>query len=210
MNPIFGTSVQFASSAEEFAKFDGTTIGKLFADLQLVTNSQYTQLETGASLQPQLFVITPRLRNDQPIVGIVPLYYGDADEKEFVMRVYIPSVLTYHSAIGAATITEAWMVSLEKEQITSNWREKINAMQRPSQHPDRIEIVMLQVFDNVGNILEAVARIERAENQPPKLDEWTRRVVIAGNSKNESTGQSVDPIRDTLKLIRESTTGGRG
>src|SRR5881396_2848760 len=83
------------------------------------------------------------------LVGIPPRYFDSADGKDFLTTVVLPTVIRGFSVRKLALILSSWVV---KAEVTPEMREALGREQSPldvapSQHADRIEALLVNVYD---------------------------------------------------------------
>jgi hypothetical protein len=100
------------------------------------------------------------------LVGIDPEFMASPTTKAILAEQVIPGVLREQNAIAAAFVSSAWMGTYDNTKMGIGDKHL-----RPSQQPDRQEVVML----TLATALEAkslTAPIIRHEDGPPTLGEW--------------------------------------
>lgn len=112
-----------------------------------------------------------------PVMGLVPQegenvmlaldgrwLENDETKHRLVTEVMIPAI----NGIGAktlATVFSAWVAQAPKGS-------KIEDLPRPSESPDRKEVVVITAMDSF-NVKTWMIEILRSEDSPPELAEWT-------------------------------------
>jgi hypothetical protein len=90
-----------------------------------------------------------------------------------------------------AIISSTWMVELKGDPPEKD--DMLAGRLRPSQHPDRIEAVVLLVADQeITHVWRA--KIIRSDDGPPDLEPWELQPVAA-----ELSGRMIDPWRYLLR-----------
>jgi hypothetical protein len=141
-------------------------------------------LEEGKSLGPHLYI---HLRNT-----LLVLPYKDPDYRKeiFLKQLAIAQILIARKAgtfLGASSSSEAW-VSMGKNAMT------LHSVMKPSQDPDRIESVLLQVWGSDGKAVFRGYELLR-EGSKKKLGK-----LLMTNENNSFTIKSwIDPA---FRIIR--------
>lgn len=88
---------------------------------------------------------------------IAPPDFDGDDAKDFVSAV-VRNVLRRDRAEWVLHISEAWMLFLPADAEIPD--------ERPSEHPDRVEVVLYQLEDHEAGTVSASQRIIRSERKP--------------------------------------------
>lgn len=116
---------------------------------------------------PVALIDTPR---GIGVVAIDSDYFADYESKRALAELVLPTLVREHKARKLALVTSAWMSFLadRPEARDAMTRGKL----RPSQDPERIEVVWIIVMD--AEVKRAwSAPILRSRRKPPRLGPWT-------------------------------------
>lgn len=111
-----------------------------------------------------------------------------------------------------AFVSTAWMLL---EHNTEEFRKYVEehgkapstydegGLTPPSQHPDRVEIVMAAILEPEEHV-EVVSKIERPEGETPRLGEFRPMHELLGideedASKAQAAGRFVEPLQEALR-----------
>jgi hypothetical protein len=116
--------------------------------------------------------------NDEHILIATP--WNSDKEKDIVVK-GLRQMFAAKQVKRFAFIVEAWVASISQSGITPN----TYAGPRPSEHPDRREVLMINAEDRDGSQIMGWYYILRPEHGPPKLsplevkpyDQFTGRMV---------------------------------
>jgi hypothetical protein len=125
------------------------------------------RLEPDEDWQPVLV----GLAEGGPVILAFPIIEGAKDQLVEVLAV----IAQAHEFKAMAILTPVWSVGVHMEDSTEEERQDViehGLEVPPSQHPDRVEAVMLQTLDaEVMRFYHAL--ITRRPGQHPLLGEWT-------------------------------------
>jgi len=111
-------------------------------------------------------------------------FVGDAGKDQQVQ--VIRQIIEQMGITQLALVQSAWAVTVEAK----DFHPEVGLEQRPSEHPERFEMVALSVMDKDKTIFYE-AKIKRDDLKPPTLEPWTRA--------KDATGRFVEPLMDALK-----------
>lgn len=118
------------------------------------------------------------------VAAFDPAFVSNATSKDDMARA-MGMLVQQARADACAILLSAWMVQIDKEEADEN------GIPRPSEHPERVESLILQVID-AGHYEAYNATILRDGEQPPALTDWER--LDDGTGKNMS-GRFVDTLQ---------------
>lgn len=141
------------------------------------------------------------------ICGIDPALFKGDEQRDLLARFIYSAILGHRGDLGdlgyegdrsrsipavrAALVMTAWMVkAVEGEPLSA----------RPSEHPDRFEVVTLVACD-LEEVYAASARIRRRTNKPPLLLPWDD-FSPDPEKKQSIAGPWVDIMRTSLHQVR--------
>lgn len=139
---------------------------------------------------PVALIDTPR---GIGVVAIDTDYFADYESKQELAEQVLPALIREHKVRKIALVTSAWM------SVLADRPEARDAMARgelrPSQDPDRVEVVWITVMD--AEVKRAwMAPILRSRRKPPKLGPWTRHDESADSTLS---GLLVDSVIEALR-----------
>lgn len=121
------------------------------------------------------------------VIGIKTLLFADDAEKEETIST-LPALLSEHQATLAGMIMSSWMAPGDpfSDQYT-----------RPSEHPERQEILIVAGIDRQGADCQ-VADIIRRSSGGPLLSDWRRLGSETGGSEISLQSPWIDAVRAGL------------
>lgn len=143
-------------------------------------------LEPDDDIMPVLFL---RHGDEVTVAGIDPSFMNTIEDKDKLALAYIPIMVMQTKAEEFAFVTAAWTVKLPPER-----KDEMDIA--PSEHPDRVEIIMINTGDSEHQGLHSVV-VDRHESSAPTLQEW-----VAMDTDGEVTGRMFDSIRDAMMFNR--------
>lgn len=173
-------------------------------------------LNRDGGLQPiAFFRVGAQPRMQGPRVGmIVPvkLDMPNSDEGKDAVAEALRQIIKKLDADLVLMVLESWMVKPNEEEaayIQKHGEFKV----RPSQHPNRIEIVLFTLTKPNGDSWSCWAEIQRdaqnrpsIPNEPPKL-EYLQTGGRFGNLFTEEGGETDEPTAATTTIGTTNTTG---
>jgi hypothetical protein len=136
-------------------------------------------------------------------MGLMPLYMmTDDDSKD-----QIASAMTASLVVGRATeavfVSTSWAVVVDRDSIDDLELQRLKhgeVKQRPSEHPDRVEIVMLMHSTGEGTAM-IHANVTRYPDKPPTLGDWE-----GGELAERASGRFGKAVSLGLRFVREMPT----
>ena len=123
------------------------------------------------------------LFNDQTgMYKVLPSFTNDQD-KNLYFKLIIPTMIQENEVTMCGFILTAWAVD---DSLSSSKTEV-----RPSQHPDRIEILIIEALSADKN-LSILFKIKRQKGKHPILELWRQ-------DDEHSEGRFVEPIMKALQ-----------
>jgi hypothetical protein len=96
-------------------------------------------------------------------LGMVGLEFGNDLEKALAYTVVARNLIERHHAFVAATVNTAWLGSIVRDGELPQMR--------PSQDPERVEVLLIQAADWAGRTASWMGRITRGQTCP-LVEEW--------------------------------------
>lgn len=147
-----------------------------------------TFTEPDADWSPVAIVETPATI---AVVGIDPAFLADQESKHLLGEQALPALVRQHKARKLALVMSAWMSVVENRPGLAE--ALVRGELRPSQDPERIEVVWVVVMD--AEVKHAwMAQIRRSRRKPPKLGPWTQPP-----EGGELAGLMVDSVAEALR-----------
>lgn len=125
---------------------------------------------------------------------VIPLheYMNDDLSKNLLADVLLPMAIADFKATTAVMVVSTW-ISKTSSDLLNETGEYI----RPSQQPDREELVYIMEFTREGVQRQAHAEILRSETEVPRLGEW-----VDVTNVESVEGRFAPPIVKALKGVR--------
>jgi hypothetical protein len=119
------------------------------------------------------------------VAGLDPSFFGSTEAKDNLADEVLPALLRKYEAQRVALVMSSWMVSGKSEDVDMSVR--------PSENPNRVEVVVVTVIDR-DNAGMYVAEILRGK-EPPILGEWDAHLAEGDGMID---GRFVEPVRRAL------------
>lgn len=147
---------------------------------------------------PPMFIA--EMRGGRGAVGLLPLEaFASDDTKDVLAEVVLPAIIERFKATKFAFTTSAWLSIVGHRPDVQ--AAQMEGRMRPSEDPERIEIVTLTCYDAERHDWFG-ARIHRTRRRPPKLGPFQEAHEIIGGERRPDwnvDGRFVDPIVQALR-----------
>ena len=131
---------------------------------RIATNGIIANFEKDKSITP----ICMLLDKDNKL-AVFPTIVNSVEDKEHLSNVLIPSAIQQTGASVLALISEAWMSEPKKEKDALKASLLENGMIKPSEDPDRKEVIILTI-ETIASSKMIMWSIIREENEEPRLE----------------------------------------
>jgi hypothetical protein len=158
----------------------------------------------------------PSIWMNEPGKGVIALVlpppFIDGDIPKEALAAAMEQLVTKVGCNMAAFSSSSWMVKLEKHEAdrAKAAREDLKRQGRqaatygdldsvpPSQHPNRVEAVVIYCADEDGRGALSMADITRDEEDRPTLGEWETKYTGPGDDDFQAEGRFVEPLKRAM------------
>jgi hypothetical protein len=140
---------------------------------------------------PVAFLMTPK---GMVVVALMDLFRDNAAKDQIAPA--LTSLFREQKPSMAAMVTSAWMRRLDHADPLLDLHMQMSSAFGIRDHPERTEVLMVEVADAAGKDEIWSAGIVRSEDKPPVLAEWQQW-------PGEATGRVAGVLQRAFEAVRE-------
>jgi hypothetical protein len=121
------------------------------------------------------------------------------DDKDALTDLILPTIIGSAGVVEITLVLSSWVVKADLKDGETR-ADVIKRMQilPPSEHPDRVEALVVLGFSRDEEICQ-IAEINRSSEGPPTLGEF--EVISEDDPRGAMTGRFADPLRKAISMV---------